>query len=507
MTMPAPAAAPTTFPAFPPLPPLPATATVSAPAAAPVTKETKTSHTPARAVELQAVHASKVPTRNGLPETGTAMRRDPYWDQLWAPGSQAMWNTHEVMRSREEISGDRVNHAFLLDQKTAIAKLNRSGPGVRMERLNLWGVLDSWRTVTAEQAAAFTGFGHLMNPESSTVAASFALGLIDIGTFPLALMQEPGFNRRSLYRPSNSDAYRKHIHPRLTWPETIQVTGGYPWTTGGQYDRHNVLAAELALRAAEHLPIAGVLGEKFASVDLLAGTGIGKSLPQADGRRGDGVIIRADGMRIAIELTATASKSFKQKVRRWAKLLTERPLETSGLTVLFVTAPHLDRLQTGRDPRLSVYQAVAEVLREFPGTSQDSAAARIGVVSWDQWFPARHMLSKEFFEMRCDFALKPEVHGAGKWVPRSLLNEYPFIPWKGFNATAVLDNQGLLGATPYWFRQGDHTHLIGTPADREGLTIPVPVTDRPERSRGGTFGSPAGPVGKITLPERLRIRG
>jgi hypothetical protein len=464
----------------------------------------KPGQAPARPGTYVAVHASKVASRNGSTETSTSLRRDPYWDRLWSPGSQANWNTSQVMQTRQVVDGDRVNKKFLIDQKTAMSHL--TGNTRRQERMNLWGVLDSWRTVTAEQAAAFTGCDHLISPTSKTVAASFAIGLIDIGSFPLSLMQDPGLGRRNLYRPSDTDVFKKMIMPTLTWPESVQVTAGYPWAAGGQYDRHNVLAAELALRAAEHLPISGILGEKLATVDLLAGSGIGKSVPKADDRRADGVIIRPDGMRIAFEITATASKSFKEKVRRWAKLLSERPLETSGLTVLFVTAAQPDRSQSGRDPRHAVFAAIAEVLREFPGTSRDSAAARIGVVSWDEWFPARHLLSKSFFELRCQFALNPGVHGSGKWVYRSLLNEYPFEPWKGFNATAVLQNQGLLGATPFWFRQGEFTHLIGTPAQRESITIPVPAPERPERSRGGVHGQPTGAVGKITLPSRLRIR-
>ena len=45
------------------------------------------------------------------------------------------------------------------------------------------------------------------------------------------------------------------------------------------------------------------------------------------------------------------------------------------------------------------------------------------------------------------------VRGPHKWVTRSLLNEYPFKTRKRFNATAVLQNQGVLGATPFWFRK------------------------------------------------------
>ncbi|QCB97667.1 hypothetical protein E5206_12675 [Arthrobacter sp. PAMC25564] len=82
-----------------------------------------------------------------------------------------------------------------------------------------------------------------------------------------------------------------------------------------------------------------VMGEKLSSVDLLAGAGLGRRLPKADNRRADGTIIREDGMRIVFELTATASASFDNKVRRWAELIAARPLETSGLTVVFIAAP------------------------------------------------------------------------------------------------------------------------------------------------------------------------
>jgi hypothetical protein len=462
----------------------------------------QSAHAPQRASIVKAVHASKVATRNGS-AFSTAQRRDPYWDQLWVSGSQAIWATRAAMEQRSVLGEGRVNQKFLLTEQEALENL--SGNYSRRTRQNMWAVVDSWRTISAEQAAAFTGAPALATPTTLAVASSFAIGLIDIGTLPMAIQQARGFDSRALYRPSNTDAYRELIAPTLTYPERLQITGGYPWASGGQYDRHNVLAAELALRAAEHLAIGGVLGEKFASVDLLAGSGIGRTLPKPDNRRADGVILRPDGMRIAVEITATASNTFKQKVRRWAQLLTERPLETSGLTILFVTAPHSDRIETGRDPRKAVYQTITEVLREFPGTGRDSPAARIGLASWDQWFPGRHLLSKEFFEMRADFALEPGKRGKDKWVSKSMLTEIDFQPWRDFDATAVIDNQGLLGATPFWFRTGDHTHLIGTPLQRQGLDIPQPEHTRPSRSRGMIVGQPRGVATKVNLPERLRI--
>ncbi len=37
----------------------------------------------------------------GLPDSALAMdaRRDPYWDKLWAPGSQAVWTTAAIPRA------------------------------------------------------------------------------------------------------------------------------------------------------------------------------------------------------------------------------------------------------------------------------------------------------------------------------------------------------------------------------------------------------------------------
>jgi hypothetical protein len=319
---------------------------------------------------------------------------------------------------------------------------------------------------------------------------------------PPAARQGP----RHPYRPSNSDAFDKVITPTLTYPEWLSVTGGLPWSSGGQYDRHNMLAAELALRAAEYLPIGAVLGEKFASVDLLAGSGIGRKVKNPDNRRADGVIVRADGMRIAYELTAAASASFENKVRRWAKIISERPLETSGLAIVFIAAPHPDRTVTGRDPRGEIYRRLSKVLTEFPGVGKDSPAARIGVATWDEWLPARHEMSEEFFSLQADFALGTG-RGAQKWVPRQLLGDYPFTPWETFDATAVVDNAPLIAATPHWLRKGDHTHLIGTPMSRANEEAPQPPPVRPELGPPLPLGAARGVSGDVKLPARLRITG
>lgn len=209
-------------------------------------------------------------------------RHDPYWDRLWAPGSTPMWFTEATARELSAARRGAVNRRLLTDKDTAL-RLLRSNRG-RAHRLAAWGVIDSWRTVSAQQLAAFTGSRLFLDPNYSASAASFALGLIDQGTYSHPMT---GFNlnRLTVYRPSKSDVFERHIAPTLTWPEWAAVTGGLPWSSAGRPGRHNILAAELGLRAAEHLPIGAVLGEKFSTPDLLAGTGLGKRPCAATGAR------------------------------------------------------------------------------------------------------------------------------------------------------------------------------------------------------------------------------
>lgn len=321
---------------------------------------------PARRPGTGTIHASAVRSACTNADVAAHNRHDPYWGQLWAPGSQALWFTNAMARRRSEGHARTVNKKLLPDDDEALRVLT-SNRG-RAERLAAWGVLDSWRTASAEQIGAFTGSSLFLDPTYSTLASSFALGLTDLGTFSHP-MSRLGMDRNTVYRPANSDVFEKIITPTLTWPEWASVTGGQPWSSGGQYDRHNILATELALRAAEYLPVGAVLGEKFSTVELLAGTGLGKTVKNPDKRRADGVIVRGDGMRVAYELTASASKGFENKIRRWAQIISERPLETSGLTVLFIAAPHPDRSRhSSADPRHEIYRRMSQILREFPGT-------------------------------------------------------------------------------------------------------------------------------------------
>lgn len=90
---------------------------------------------------------------------------------------------------------------------------------------------------------------------------------------------------------------------------------------------------------------------------------------------------------------------------------------------------------------------------------------------------------RSLLNLRADFAIN-DAAGADKWAPRDLLGDYGFEPWHTFDATAILENSKLLAATPHWMRNGDHTHLIGSPMDRAGVEVPHPAPAKPHLTKG-----------------------
>lgn len=436
------------------------------------------------------------------PGTTTPERVDPFWDSVWSNGATVAWANTDVSSAQERAGLGKMIPAFLrnLDHKECLARVvtfDTQHPA----RVALMSVLDSYRTVTASQAAAMTGDLTLLNRNSRRLRDMFGCSLLDVGTFNSGVITRALNPQTMLLRPTPSPTFMHQVAPTLTWPELVQATGGYPWNAGGQYDRHNVLASELLLRLAEYAPVGTVMGEKMSSVDLLVGSGLGAKPDHPDNRRGDGLIVRPDGLRIVLEVTANRSKGLETKIRRWCQTIAENPLDTSGLTVLFMV---LDRSVGSTDRSVSltmIRKLVSKVCAEFPGFGEHSVAERIGVIAWSDYFPARHQASDDFLSLRAYFPSGDTA--ATKWEPKALLdtNEVPFTPWHGFDATAVIKNAAMLGATPSWLKSAHEPSQLGVITRlAAGFDTYPTVTDEQTAQE---LGAGNGVVVAINAPERL----
>ena len=431
------------------------------------------------------------------PGLTAADRLDPYWDHLWSDGSSLAWRSHESATAQVIAGFGGLPAAHRISEAEAWTRLESSKS--RNDLLRFLAVLQSFRTVTGEQIEALSSARGAANIMSGLVAALFRVGIIELGSAASGLMREATSKRATLYRPTNSQAVERIIE-RLTYAEWVSLTGGWEWDKGGQFDRHNVLATELGLRLAEYCDVATVLGEKFSTVDLLAGSGIGWKPMTGDTKSADLTVIRPDALKVAVELTATLGASFEKKVDRWARILNDRPMNESGLAVVFVVAP--SHGSSARKVLTTTYKAIAAVSRRFPGTVRESIATRIGVVSWTDWFPARHSISTDFFTMTVNMPTGM-ADGHMVWTRTNLLDAaaYPFTPASPA-LTAILDNMHMLWGTPHWLRDFHKAPsliplVLGHPINQ------IPHTTRkPEKPDAPKLGAAKGAAGATQFPKR-----
>lgn len=448
---------------------------------------------------------AELPSATPFASHRTAERLDPYWDGVWQFGSHAQWVSREHLERLERAGlAGRRPVALRADPAVAAARIGTDWEA----KLNLLGQLSGWRTVTAEQAAAFHGASVSSAQHRRVIADLFALELIDAGAIGAAL-GGPQAARGRMLRPSASKAFDRLIKPRLSYAEWVSVTGGLKFLTGGQYDRHNVLTTELALRVSEFLRVGTVLGERQAHVNTLAYTSVG--LPEPPGRSqqtADAVIIRRDGVRIAVELTASVGTSgFQRKAEMWARLLERRAYDDTGLVVVFIVADRAAGAVTDRNNgglHLTVRKQVARAARLYPGTSLNRTADRMFVIDWRDWFPARGEASDDFLRLR---AQRP-TGTQGEWIPADLLDEFDVpAPTRMHDPLAVIRNSSGLRSVPQHIREMNPSrpplHVLSLRRSGYGKLKQVRVNPRTGEVRESA-GRARGSAPRVTIPERLR---
>ncbi|EPD32896.1 hypothetical protein HMPREF9306_01204 [Propionimicrobium lymphophilum ACS-093-V-SCH5] len=279
------------------------------------------------------------------------VRVDPFWSGLWRSGLGSAWWDRKLLASHVDAGLVR-DGAFNMDQGQAFESFCCGGGGpVWSGRLRGLAGLGSWRVVTNQQLAAVSGFSGWASASSSTVRAGFGAGLLRMGLFAGGVPSSstgPVF----LLRPGSEKVFG-HLSRRLSYWDWLSITGGLPWRVGGLFPRHNVLMSELGLLAAELLPQEFGLsfGERWSGTDQLLGAHGNKS--------GDGLLVRDDGLRVVVELTASAAPALEQKVDAWASLLARNRLASSGVVVVFVVAAPDKSDRVARRTRKVVRSAIA----------------------------------------------------------------------------------------------------------------------------------------------------
>lgn len=426
-----------------------------------------------------------------IADTGFAAhdRIDPFYDGLWTHGSQGLWTRFAEAKSQHEAGLVILPKYLDIEKGEAMARVTSANQwGLKLAFLS---ALDAFRTVTAEQMVALTGAKFHLNHTSPFVPGMFASGLIDMGRVSSALAPGRAGTLGHLYRPSRTMTFDRDFAQHLTYPELVSVTGGQSWTSGGLYDRHNTLSTELMLRLAEYTDIATMLGEKFSTFDLLFGSGVGRE-PIESGRRGDGVVIRPDGVRVVMEVTASMSPgSFETKVGRWVEYFDAHPYESNGVVVCFVIAnPTQDMSSHSKVSRSSVKRALRKATAQNPGSGRVRSRHRMFFTDWQDWFPSRGEVSTDFLDM---IAYRPstEAHGLDEECSM-LLDESLALRKPTFEPLAVIDNAAGLRQTPPWLRAGKQpVQIIDSEVAAAGLDDhPAMSPERRETRFGKTLPPP-----------------
>ncbi|MFC8797295.1 hypothetical protein ACFT2C_06155 [Promicromonospora sp. NPDC057138] len=393
-----------------------------------------------------------------------AERLDPFWDGVWSAGSSGVWVSSDTARRLSDAGVARIPWYLRGERDDGLAFLARRMPARRRVVLAGLGAVNQWRTMTAEQLAAITGFRSLASRASPWLRAAFSTGVVDVGEFATPLPHGTGNHRHRLVRPSRSTVFDRELAPHMTFDELVSVTGGVPWDSRRQFDRHNLLATELGLRVAELCDVATVLGEKLSTLDLLLQAPAKAITPRSRARSADLTIVRRDGLRIAVEITASANRGLRRKIDNWARALARNPLAASGLIVLFVVCPPPDPasevVRGGRTASVveTVHREVAASARRYPGTPSDRVAARMAVMAWEEWFPAARTAAAGVHDLVASRPTGPPsahvAHESRLWESVSLLGTsvVPFEPRVRLTMTAVAGNASLLGGTPHWLR-------------------------------------------------------
>ncbi|WP_395656522.1 hypothetical protein [Nocardioides sp.] len=363
------------------------------------------------------------------------------------------------------------------------------------EVLDLLGALIAFGVVTNNQAATITGSPAWADPRSNVVASLFASDLISITNPYVGHSLGAAGDGSVAYQLGDADQVRRLLS-QLSYAEWLALTGGRDIGRTQVHLRHDLLGLELALRAATHLEVGTVLGPQFSTFrDLTTGC----RFPSRSHGGADLTIVRDDGLRIAIEVTASITQGFTQKVNRWVRILTESPLEDTGLVVVFLLAPPLAK--AGNRVRRMTHHVIEDAIKHNPDAHLALTPERIGVATWREWFPRPSIASDRFARLVID---RPTGR-TSLWEECSLWepDDLSLTARESDRLRSSIVNTALLAQTPWWLREKHHPAQLA--ADLLAARVGTVADVGPQRSRSATrrTGAGQGAAGDAMIPRRL----
>lgn len=326
------------------------------------------------------------------------------------------------------------------------------GEGVRGRVERIAAVLAHWSVLTTQQIGAIADIDKAGT--SRTLRSMMEAGVVERSI--MASDWETAGRTNYLWRLRvGSPEYRDFIN-RLDDGQKHAVLWNVEGTSGG-HDRHDVVAGELGIRAAEVVPgLQAVLGERLASATLLL-----PDRPQVR-QRGDLVLVRDDGLQIVFEITTQPGiPQVREKMAAWGKLLGERGgPNATGIVVVFVAATSEETASSkggslkviqGAHDRALVPEAMGGVDVVDPNVVA-AARASVFVAHWKDWFPQQWFIHRSFADVRVHYALQP-----GSWSAVNLndqsergLQFRPHDSQRNWQQVRALRSRNYMPFVPPW---------------------------------------------------------
>ena len=393
------------------------------------------------------------------PALSMAARFDPTLIPVWSVsdgGVYSEWLSRSATEHREESGIARPKKRDATRDEAMVAVTDIKAP-LRQAYIDVMAALTMWKTLTAEQLAAFVGQPSIANRNNALIEDLWGADLIIRGRHPPG-SRVPIFYRRTIGRPFHT------FLDRLTYHERLAAFGGAKVDGVHHYERHDIVTAELALRVSEHCSVMGVLGEPVASPAHI----IGRSCTLHPTKQADMLILRKDGLAIMVETTASAqSRDYLiDKTTKWLDVMAADRTNSTALVLL--------ALGTSRD-RASTLAGwlrgtTTLAIRQHFEAQRLGLAERVAVVAWSDWFPEPGKVSPGFLTLRAKRPRLGVTSSADTWEDVDLLD--PFAVTSDVDLAAAKARSEFLRwyrPTPYWLRSATASYDWKTPILVEAL--------------------------------------